>query len=87
MGTHPDRDELLIWIATLRGRAERGDLARLGTYATEGGTLDITLAARVMLADLDHFGDLSPDRRRDLDIRIRRGLLLDDFRRLRAQIG
>jgi hypothetical protein len=40
-----------------------------------------------MLADLDHFDDLSLEQRRDLLTVARRRLLLEDLRRLREQIG
>ena len=81
-------DDLPAWIDGLRGRVERGELADLGPIEVAGGTLEsVELAARIMLADLDHYDDLTLETRRDLLVVARRRLLLEDLRRLREQIG
>ena len=56
-----DPDDLGAWIAELRGRVARGDLVALGRVELDGGIiLAADLAARIMLADLDHYEDLPP---------------------------
>jgi hypothetical protein len=83
-----DPDDLAAWLAELRGRVARGELAGRGPIEVAGGTLaSVELAARVLLADLDHYEDLSLARRRDPLVVARRRLLLEDLRRLREQIG
>jgi hypothetical protein len=83
-----DPDDLAAWLAELRGRVARGELAGRGPIAVAGGTLpSVELAARVLLADLDHYDDLSPARRRDPLVVARRRLLLADLRRFRERIG
>jgi hypothetical protein len=83
-----DRDNLDAWIAELRDRLARGELD--GGAPIEIGGLRLPsaqLAARIMVADLDHYDDLSPEERGDWLVEARRGMLLRDFRRLRALIG
>jgi hypothetical protein len=81
-------DDLPAWIAGLRGRVTRGELAGRGPVEVGGrAALPAELAARLMLADLDHHHDLPAARRRDLLVVARRRFLLRDLRRLRAQIG
>ncbi len=82
-----DPFDLAAWIAELRGRVARGELDGQGNIAVGRGVLAAGLAARIMLADLDHYDDLSPEQRQDLLVETRRRLLLADFRRLREQIG
>ncbi len=82
-----DPEDILAWLAALRRRVERGELAALGPYETEDGVLGMDLTARIMLADLDHYRDLSPEQRHDPAVIARHVSLLEDFRRLRAQIG
>jgi hypothetical protein len=65
-------DDLPAWIAGLRGRVTRGELAGRGPVEVGGrAALPAELAAR----------------RRDLLVVARRRFLLRDLRRLRAQIG
>ena len=86
MATGPD--DLVAWIAELRGRLARGDLAALGRVELDGGIiLTADMAARIMLADLDHYEDLPPTWRGDLAVVARREALLRDLRQLREQIG
>ena len=86
MTTNPD--DLIAWIADLRARVARGELGGLGRVELDGGImLTAQLAARILLADLDHFDDLTPTQRRDLSVRARREALLRDLTRLRKQIG
>jgi hypothetical protein len=81
-------DGLGAWIADLRRRVARGDLARLGPVAIhDGATLSAELAAKLALADLDHFDDLPPARREHLDLLARRRLALQDLQALREQLG
>ena len=83
-----DRDDLDAWTAELRDRVTRGELDRL-TPITLGGLRlpSAELAARIMLADLDHYAELAPDQRRDMLVEARRLMLLRDFRQLREQLG
>ena len=81
-------DELSAWIADLRGRVGRGELAHLGPIDVDGGTVaSVELAARILLADLDHYDDLPARYRREKSVVARRVLLLADLQRLREQIG
>ncbi len=82
-----DPDDLAAWIAELRGRVARGELDGLGHFAVLGGRLDVGLAARIMLADLDHDNDLTPEQRQDPFSVERRRLLVADLRRLREHLG
>ncbi len=85
MATEPD--DLAAWIAALRARLARGELDGQGSIHIGGGTLPVGLAARIMLADLDHFDDLTPEQRRDPLVMARRLHLLGDLCELRARIG
>ena len=82
-------DELTAWIEELRGRLDRGELDdRDPIDLGRGGVLpSAELAAKVMLADLDHYDDLTLEQRRDPLTLARRQLLQDDLRRLKEQIG
>ena len=83
-----DPHELATWIAELRRRVARGEFADGGPIAVGSVALpSVELAVRIMLADLDHYDDLTPEVRRDLLTMARRRLLLVDLRRLREQIG
>ena len=83
-----DPPELATWIAELRSRLARGEFADGGPIEVGGVALSsVELAVKVMLADLDHYDDLSLEQRRDLLTVARRRLLLEDLRRLREQIG
>ena len=83
-----DPHELATWVAELRGRLARGEFADGGPIEVAGVALPgVELAVKVMLADLDHYDDLGLERRRDPLVVARRRLLLEDLRRLRAQIG
>ena len=82
------RDDLDAWIAALRDRAARGELDGRTPIVIGGLRLpSADLAARIMLADLDHYDDLAPEQRRDMLIEARRMMLLGDLRQLREQIG
>ena len=86
MATDPDK--LVAWIGELRGRVARGELDGLGRVELDGGIILVAnLAARILLADLDHYDNLAPKWRRDLAVVARREALLRDLRRLRDQIG
>ena len=82
-----DPDDISAWIAHLRTRVARGDLDGRGELEVEGSRLAIGLAARIVLADLDHDDDLTPEQRRAPFSVQRRRLLFADVRRLREQIG
>ena len=83
-----DPDDLGAWIAELRARVAHGDLVAVGRVELDGGIiLAAELAARIMLADLDHYEDLPLTWRGDLAVVARREALLRDLRRLREQIG
>ena len=85
MTTEPD--DLVAWIGELRARVARGDLDGRGRFDVDTGVLDISLAARIMLADLDHDNDLTPEQRQDPFSVERRRLLVADLRRLREHLG
>ena len=82
-----DPDDLVAWIAELRARVARGDLDGQGEFEAGVGRFAVGLAARIMLADLDHYEALPPTWRGDLAVVARREALLRDLRRLREQIG
>ncbi len=83
-----DPDNLAAWIDALRERVARGEMDRRMPITIGGLPLSSAeLAARIMLADLDHYNDLPPEHRRDLLVEARHRLLLDDFRQLREQLG
>lgn len=82
-------DELEAWIASVQHRLARGDLARLGPMPVGEGfpSLPGELYVRIMIADYEHYGDLSPERRRQPDVVAQRMALLSDLHRLRELIG
>ena len=80
-------EDLVTWIADLHARVARGDLDGRDRFDVGTGTVPVGLAAQVMLADLDHDDDLTPERRRTPVNVKRRVALLSDLRRLREQIG
>jgi hypothetical protein len=84
----PD-DELTAWIAELRDRLDRGDLATLGPVDVGHGTdaLPAQDTIRIMLADLDDFEDMTPDEANDPVNAARRDVLVTSFRILRTLIG
>ena len=85
----PPDSELTAWIADLRARLDRGDLATLGPVDVGHGTdaLPAQDTVRIMLADLDDFADMTPDEANDPVSVARRGVLLISFRILRTLIG
>lgn len=89
---HPGDDDvgggLTPWIAELRARLARGELARLRPVVIPSGPpLPAEFAAKLTLADLDHFEDLPPARREHPDLLVRRRLILHDLQALREQLG
>lgn len=82
-------DDLTDWIAGLKNRLNRGDLAAHPPIDVGYGTerLPAEQTVRIMLADLDGFDDLPHDVGNDPSNSSRRCGLLDDFRRLRDLIG
>ena len=85
MLTNPD--DLAAWIADLRERVAHGELDGQDTFTADETEVAVGLAARILLADLDHDLDLTPEQRRDPFNVERRRILTDDLRRLREQIG
>ena len=83
------QDDLGPWIASVKQRLERGELAELAPMAVLDGfpPLPGELFVRIMLADYDHYDDLPPARRREPAIVRQRLALLEDLRRLRELIG
>src|SRR3954447_5173183 len=69
------------FIPELRGRLDRGEYANLGPV--DLGELsplgDAEKALRVMLADWDHFDDLTPEQRDDFQVAARRLQVLADL--------
>jgi hypothetical protein len=84
----PD-NELAAWIADLRARLDRGDLATLGPVDVGHGTqiLPAQDTVRILLADLDELDELPPDAAGDPVNVARRDILLISFRILRTLIG
>ncbi len=80
-GDDVDADDLIDWIADLRGRVARGELAGMGAIDIDGVVLPVELVARIMLADLAA-EDVTPEQRHDPDAERRRRALLRDARRL-----
>ena len=83
------QDDLGHWIASVRERLARGELADLGPMHVLDGyrPLPGELFVRIMLADYDHYDDLPPARRREPAIVAQRLALLEDLRRLCELIG
>ena len=80
-------DGLIACISELRDRLRRGELARLGPVTvTDGKWLPAELAAKIALADLDHFTDLPRSWGDDPNTVVRRRLLLHDLQDLRLQL-
>ena len=81
----PPADCFMAWIAQLRARCERGDLARLSPIDFGDGlpALPAEHTVLLMLADLDDFRDLAPDEASDPFNVARRASLLADFHVLR----
>jgi hypothetical protein len=87
LSTHDD--DLASWIAAVKTRLERGDLAQLDPISVGDGwpSLPGELFVRIMVADYEHYNELSLERRRQPEtIALRLGLLAD-LRELRALIG
>jgi hypothetical protein len=85
----PSNDELAAWIADLRARLDRGDLATLGPVDVGHGTdaLPGQDTVRIMLADLDELEELTPEEANDPVNAARRDVLLTNFRILHTLIG
>ena len=81
--------ELAAWIADLRTRLDRGDLATLGPVDVGHGTqiLPAQDTVRIMLADLDDFEAMTSDEANDPVNVARRDVLLTSFRILRTLIA
>ena len=81
-------DAALAWIAELRARLDRGDLATLGPIDFGDGfpALPAEHTVGIMLADLGSFEDMDPDEANDPVNAARRASLLADFRVLRRLI-
>ena len=79
----------MAWIAELRVRLDRGDLAVLGPIDFGDGlpALPTEHTVQLMLADLDDFEDLTPDEANDPVNVARRDVLLTNCRILRTLIG
>ena len=84
----PD-DSLMAWIAELRARRERGDLAALGPIDFGDGlpALPAEHAVQLMLADLDEFEAMAPNEANHPVNVARRASLLADFRTLQFLFG
>ncbi len=81
-------DNLAAFIADLRGRLDRGELAGqrpidLGNGHTRA---DLELAVRVMLRDADCYASMKPEQRRRPITAAQRRLLADNLRRLRERL-
>jgi hypothetical protein len=83
------QDDLGQWVASVRERLARGELADLGAMPVleDYQPLPGELFVRIMLADYDHYDDLPPARRREPAIVAQRLALLEDLRRLCELIG
>jgi hypothetical protein len=85
----PPDDELDAWIADLRARLDRGDLATLDPVDVGHGThiLPAQDTIRIMLADLDGLDELTPDEANNPVNVAHRDVLIINFRILRTLIG
>jgi hypothetical protein len=83
------KQEITGWIADLRARLDRGDLATLGPVDVGHGTdvLPAQDTIRIMLADLDGFDEMTPDEANDPVNVARRELLRTNCRILLTLIG
>jgi hypothetical protein len=74
-------DAFMAWIAELRARLNRGDLAQLPPVDIGHGTdiLPTEHTVRIMLADQDHFDDMDPNETADPVTAARRARLRVDF--------
>ena len=82
-------DDILAWIGTLESRVEHSELARRDRIDIGYGMdlLPLKLIVRIMLTDLEDLDDLSAQTHGRAADMTRYQDLLDDFRRLREQIG
>jgi hypothetical protein len=82
-------DGLTAWITALRGRLAPGELTALPPMQPLQGEpgLPGELVVRIMLADLDHYGDLPTRRQREWTVVARKLALLADLQQLCARIG
>jgi len=89
IGEDLTNEEFTGWIADLRARLDRGDLATLGPVDVGHGTdlLPAQDTIRIMLADLDGFDEMTPDEANDSLNVVCRDVLLTSFRILRTLIG
>ena len=89
-GPRPGGDEDLDgWIEGVKLRLAHGDLADLDSIPVGQGypSLPGELFVRVVIADYEHYADLSLERRRQPQTIAQRLALLGDLRKLRAIIG
>src|SRR5215203_2849351 len=77
------------FVPELRGRLDRGEYANLGPV--DLGALspldDPEMALRVLLADWDHFDDLTPEQRDDYGVAARRLKVLADLDALSRRLA
>jgi hypothetical protein len=80
-------DDLAAFIADLRGRLDRGELAGQPPIDLANGhtVTDLELAVRVMLRDADRYASMPPEQRRRPITAAQRRLLADNLRRLRER--
>jgi hypothetical protein len=83
----PPDVELVGWIANLRERLQRGEVDGLTIRDAGGNTRDASQISRTFLAELDRLGSLPREQRWEPSADDARHALLDEFRRLREQIG
>ena len=85
----PIANDLDSWIAELRARLDRGDLATVAPVDIGQGThvMPAEHLIRVMLADLDSYADMTAAEANDPVNVARRVGLIGDFRLLRILIG
>ena len=82
-------DDLAEWIESVSERLACGEFAGLPAIPVGPGmpSLPGEMFVRIMLADYDHYDDLSLERRRERWTIHMRIALLHDLRQLRDQIG
>jgi hypothetical protein len=76
------------FVSELRGRLDRGDYVNLGPVdlGAPPPLQESELAQRIMLADWDHFDNLTPKRRDDYAVAARRLKVLADLHALRQRL-
>jgi hypothetical protein len=82
-------NDLKPWIESVKQRLARGELTHLGPMPVGNDLPNLPgeLFVRIMVADYEHYDDLSPERRRAAETIAQRVALIKELCRLRETIG